>query len=80
MYPSSTLSSSGVIRISIPIVYDRTDIEAGLVGIMSRSRRSFDLLAFYPLFDKNIITEIEAENNAEVTPIADLSLQKLEYD
>ena len=33
--------------------------------IMPRSRRSFDLPALYPLFDKNIFTEIEAEDDAE---------------
>ena len=32
---------------------------------MPRSRRSFDLPALYPLFDKNVFTEIEAEDNAE---------------
>ena len=32
---------------------------------MPRSRRSFDLLVLYPLFDKNVCTEIEAKDDAE---------------
>ena len=32
---------------------------------MPRSKRSFDLPALYPLFDKNVLTEIEAKDNAE---------------
>ena len=32
---------------------------------MPRSRRLFDLLAIYPLFDKNIFTKIEAKDDAE---------------
>ena len=32
---------------------------------MPRSRRSFDLPALYPLCDKNVLTEIEAEDDAE---------------
>ena len=32
---------------------------------MPRSRRSFDLPSLYPLCDKNVLTEIEAEDDAE---------------
>ena len=48
-------------------MYNYTDIPTGLVKIMLRSRRLFDLPALYPLFDKNIFTEIEAEDHAEST-------------
>ena len=64
---------------SRPILYDRTDILTILVGIMSRPRRSFDPVAFYPLFDKNIITKIEAEGDAKAASDRRL-VQKLKYN
>ena len=40
-------------------------------------RRSFDLLAFYPPFDKNVNTEIEAEDDAEAASYRRLVVAKV---
>ena len=61
-------------------MYDRTGIVAVLVRSMLGLRRSFDLPTTHPLFDKIVITEIEAKTMRKQQAIADLWLQKFEYD
>ena len=58
-----------------------------LIGFLNESTLQSPLLAracyipaFYPLFDINVITEIEAKTMRKQQAIADLWLQKLEYD
>ena len=46
-------------------MYAYTNISAILIKIMPRTRRSFDLPAFYPLFDRKFVTEIEAEGDTK---------------
>ena len=46
------------------------------MGIIPRPSRSFDLPALYPSFDKNVITEIEAEDNAEAASYRRLVVAK----
>ena len=58
-------------------MYDHTDILNVLVGIMPRRRRSFDLPAFYPLWDRNVITEIDAEDDAETASYHRLVVAKV---
>ena len=44
---------------------------------MPRSRRSFDLPALHPLCDKNVLTEIEAEDDAEAASNCRLVVAKV---
>ena len=47
------------------VLYNQTNIPAYFVGIMPRSRRSFNPPALYPLFDENVDTKSAGEDDVE---------------